>query len=184
MQTDPKQKAALLEEAVKRVPNDAHYLTVLGAFRLSQGDAQTASADFQKAQELSPENASAARGLALSLLAVGRSREASELLKPISANAGDENLRRLEAFGNWLADDQPPAQALLRGLQLLAKGDADLAWRTLGELPELDHNPTHTEAILLATQFFTAARPISRRNVFARQSPIGAKLSDWSNRTS
>ncbi|HMZ22939.1 MAG TPA: tetratricopeptide repeat protein, partial [Blastocatellia bacterium] len=145
---------ALLEEAVKRVPNDAHYLTVLGAFRLSQGDAQTASADFQKAQELSPENASAARGLALSLLAVGRSREASELLKPISANAGDENLRRLEAFGNWLADDQPPAQALLRGLQLLAKGDADLAWRTLGELPELDHNPTHTEAILLATQFF------------------------------
>ncbi len=153
-QTDPKQKLALMEEAVRRMPNDARYLTALGAFRLSQGNTEAASPDFQKARELSPENAFAVRGLALSLLAGGRSREAVELLKPISANARDENLRRLEAFGNWLADDQPPAQALLRGLQLLAKGDADLAWRTLGELPALDHNPTHAEAILLATQFF------------------------------
>lgn len=151
LQTDPKQKLALLEEAVRRVPDDARCLTVLGAFRLSQGDAQTARADFQKAIELAPNDNFAARGIALSLLAIGRSREAVELLKPIPK---DEALRRLEAAANWLGDDQPPAQSLLRGLQLLAKGDADLARRVLADLPLPDHNPTHVEAILLATQFF------------------------------
>ena len=80
LQADPKQQLALLEEAVRRVPDDARYLTALGAFRLSQGDAQTALSDFQKAGELAPNDNFVARGLALSLLAIGRSREAVELL--------------------------------------------------------------------------------------------------------
>lgn len=152
--SDPSQKLAALEEVVKRAPAEARYLVALGACRLAQGNAESAFADFQKADELSPEDKLTTRAFALGLLATGRSREADELLKGIPAESRDENQRRLAALSDWLANDHPPAQLLLRGLRHLAKGETELAREALAELPALDHNPTQVEAGLLATQFF------------------------------
>ena len=119
---------------------------------------KAAFADFQKADELSPEDKLTTRAFALGLLATGRSREADELLKRIPAELRDESQRRLSSLSAWLADDQPPsaglAEPLLRGLRHLAKGETEAAREALGELPALDHNPTHAEAMLIATQFF------------------------------
>jgi len=152
--SDPAQKLAALEEVVKRAPAEARYLVALGACRLAQGNAEAAFANFQKADELSPEDKLTTRAFALGLLANGRSREADELLKRIPAESRDESQRRLAALSAWLADDQAPPQSLLRGLRHLAKGETEAAREALGELPALDHNPTLAEAMLIATQFF------------------------------
>ncbi|MEK7830313.1 MAG: tetratricopeptide repeat protein, partial [Acidobacteriota bacterium] len=156
--TNPQQKLAALEDAVKRAPNETRYLVALGACRLSQGNAPAAFADFQKADELSPGDKLATRAFAVGLLANERAHEAADLLKQNSAESRDENNRRLAAISDWLAGNEiqvgsTTSQSLLLGLSHLAKND-EQAQTVLATLPAIDHNPTRNEAALLATQFF------------------------------
>ena len=104
--TNPQQKLAALEDAVKRAPNETRYLVALGACRLSQGNAPAAFADFQKADELSPGDKLATRAFAVGLLANERAHEAADLLKQNSAESRDENNRRLAAISDWLAGNE------------------------------------------------------------------------------
>lgn len=170
---DPQQTLAALEDAAKYAPAEARYLVALGACRLSQGNAEASFANLQKAHELAPENNLATRAFAIGLLAIGRASDAHELLNRIPAETRDEPQRRLTAFSDWLVNDQPPGQSLLRGRRHLAKGETEPAQEALAELPALDHNPSHAEATLLATQFFYSGAANFQAQRFSEA------LADW-----
>jgi predicted AlkP superfamily phosphohydrolase/phosphomutase/Tfp pilus assembly protein PilF len=63
----------------------ATYHTNLGALVLNRGEPERAEAEFRRALEIRPDHAEAADGLARSLLAQGRSREARLLLERLLA---------------------------------------------------------------------------------------------------
>jgi tetratricopeptide (TPR) repeat protein len=154
--TDPQQRLATLERAVKSAPTESRYRVALGAQRLLLGQVEAAFAEFQKADELSPDDKLATRAFALGLLANGRAREAGELLKQKSEKLNDQHSRRLADLadlfsGSKLNSDSHP---LLSGLSHLAQNEISSAQNALAELPMFDHNPTRDEAALLAAQFF------------------------------
>ncbi len=156
---DPQQKLSALENAVKYAPAESRYLLALGAQQLLLGQTEAAFATFQKAHEISPGDKLATRAIALGLLANGRAREAGDLLKSNPTETRDEPCRRLSVISDWLSGSEPNfnqtlSQPLLSGLRHLAQNENDQAKTDLATLPPIDHNPTRTEAALLATQFF------------------------------
>ncbi|MEP7341990.1 MAG: tetratricopeptide repeat protein [Acidobacteriota bacterium] len=155
--TDPQQKLAALEDAVKLAPQEPRYTVALGACRLLQQKADEAYADFQRAYELSP-NKLTAQARALGLLATGRNGEAAALLNQSPAEWNDYHQHLLAALSQWpdgeTAEGSSLSQPLLRGLHHLAKGEPEKAREALALLPVLDRNPSRAETLLIAAQFF------------------------------
>src|SRR5580704_10226317 len=69
----------LLESVLCRAQEDAQILIRSGKAALEAGDLGHASADFEKARQLAPENLEANRGLLLTYLEAGRLREAEAI---------------------------------------------------------------------------------------------------------
>jgi tetratricopeptide (TPR) repeat protein len=159
--SDPKQKLADLEEAVKIAPGEHRYLLARGAALLSMGRAEAAFADFQKADEMRPGDGLILRAFALGLLANGRAPQAKELLERMPADNRDTGWHRIATLCGMIGglDAQVPGAArdrfpLLIGLSQLARGESDAAGRQFSEISALNHNPSDAEAVMMATQIF------------------------------
>jgi hypothetical protein len=163
---DLEQRRNAVEEAVRLAPAEVRYRLTLGICRLLTGDAAGAYADFQKADELHPNDPLITRAFALGLLATGRAREATGVLGSWPRESRDETWYRLNALCNLAEGNaeiaalisgnlkSPFAAPLLKSLSNLAAGDTAAAQAALEQLPSIDHNPTQAEAAMLATQLY------------------------------
>jgi len=163
---DLEQRRTALEEAVRLAPAEVRYRLALGICRLLTGDTAGAYADFQKADELHPNDPLITRAFALGLLATGRAREATGVLGSWPRESRDETWYRLNALCNLAEGNaeiaalisgnlkSPFAALLLKSLSNLAAGDTVAAQTALEQLPAIDHNPTQSEAAMLATQLY------------------------------
>jgi tetratricopeptide (TPR) repeat protein len=159
--TDPKQKLADLDEAVKYAPEEIRYRIAIGACRLLLGQSEAARSDFEKAEELRPGDAFATRAFTLGLLATGHAREAGDLLNQWPEDRRDEGWRRLVALQRLSGGEVGQqlvalndSDHLLGGLSHLSRGENDRAREKLATLPAMYHNPSRAEAAQIATQFF------------------------------
>jgi tetratricopeptide (TPR) repeat protein len=163
---DLEQRRAALEEAVRLAPAEVRYRLTLGLCRLLTGDAAAAYSDFQKADEMHPNDPMITRAFALGLLATGRAHEATGVLGSWPRESRDETWYRLNALCNLAEGNaeiavlisgnlkSPFAAPLVKSLSNLAAGDTAAAQAALDQLPAIDHNPTNSEAAMLATQLY------------------------------
>ena len=163
---DLEQRRVALEEAVRLAPAEVRYRLTLGVCRLLTGDTAGAYADFQKADEMHPNDPLITRAFALGLLATGRAREATGVLGSWPRESRDETWYRLNALCNLAEGNaeiaalisgnlkSPFAAPLLKSLSNLAAGDTAAAQVALEQLPAIDYNPTNSEAAMLATQLY------------------------------
>jgi tetratricopeptide (TPR) repeat protein len=161
-----KQRQTALEEAARLAPAETRYRLALGVCRLLTGDTAGAYADFQKADEMRPNDPAITRAFALGLLATARAREATGVLGSWPRENRDETWYRLNALCNLAEGNaeiaslisgnlkSPFASPLLKSLSNLAAGDTAAAQATLDQLPAIDHNPTQAEAAMLAMQLY------------------------------
>ncbi len=163
---DLEQRRGALEEAVRLAPAEVRSRLTLGVCRLLTGDTAGAYADFQKADEMHPNDPLITRAFALGLLATGRAREATGVLGSWPRESRDETWYRLNALCNLAEGNaeiaalisgnlkSPFAALLVKSLSNLAAGDTAAAQSALDQLPAIDHNPTNSEAAMLATQLY------------------------------
>ena len=160
-----------LEQADKLSLTEYRYVLALGVFELLNGKAEQALITFQRAQTMSPDNSLTERAVNLGLLILGRTREVKDRLKQPSDGKLEPSLQGIASirellFGNSNNSDGNDQKDDLRNnvvglknnliatLRILDAGDLERATKKLTSLPQIDHNPTDSEAAVLATQFF------------------------------
>jgi len=175
-------EADTLETAAQRTPGDPAAWLRLGQARRRQGDLPRALAAFAQAEQLSPNNAEARVGMALTFLSQGRVADARLALFPVQDQAAPLAVLGLadlhegkgrEAQGHLQAalargPNLAPARALL-ALAYLTQNDVPDAGKTAREAVRLEPNSAQTEGTLAMTLFFAgqgkAAQIAARRAV-------------------
>jgi Flp pilus assembly protein TadD len=123
---DPSGAVKLYRAAYLADPKDPHNLQRMGQAFLDMNSPMSAEQAFRGALMLAPDDVSAKRGMALSLLAEGRAAEALPLLQQLAANSTDPRLLRAEGTALDMLGRQTEAQATYRKALSYAPIDADL----------------------------------------------------------
>ena len=123
---DPSGAVKLYRAAYLADPNDPHNLQRMGQAFLDMNSPMSAEQAFRGALMLAPDDVSAKRGMALSLLAEGRAAEALPLLQHLAGNSTDPRLLRAEGTALDMLGRQTEAQAIYRKALSYAPVDADL----------------------------------------------------------
>jgi Flp pilus assembly protein TadD len=123
---DPSGALKLYRAAYLADPKDPHNLQRMGQAFLDLNSPMRAEQAFRGALMLAPDDVSAKRGMALSLLAEGRAGEALPLLQQLAANSTDPRLLRAEGTAFDMLGRPAEAQAIYRKALGYAPIDADL----------------------------------------------------------
>lgn len=123
---DPSGALKLYRAAYLADPKDPHNLQRMGQAFLDLNSPMSAEQAFRGALMLAPDDGSAKRGMALSLLAEGRAAEALPLLQQLAANSTDPRLLRAEGTAFDMLGRPAEAQAIYRKALGYAPIDADL----------------------------------------------------------
>ena len=123
---DPSGALKLYRAAYLADPKDPHNLQRMGQAFLDLNSPMRAEQAFRGALMLAPDDVSAKRGMALSLLAEGRAGEALPLLQQLAADSTDPRLLRAEGTAFDMLGRPAEAQAIYRKALGYAPIDADL----------------------------------------------------------
>ena len=123
---DPAGAVKLYRAAYLADPSDPHNLQRMGQAFLDMNAPMSAEQAFRGALMLAPDDVTAKRGMALSLLAEGRAAEALPLLQQLAAHSTDPRLLRAEGTALDMLGRQTEAQAIYRKALSYAPIDADL----------------------------------------------------------
>lgn len=179
--TDPVQKNAFLEEAIKRSPAEAGYLFTAGATALVQGNPKLALDRFQKVHQLAPGNRLMERAQLTAWLVAGQTREVRDFLRRLTPEQTTPTHQRIEFLRSALTGGleptatQPakPIQAkksksaadtpfspletpVFSGWTALLQGNEPEALAQFTNLPVVTHSLSGTEAAVLGSQSFYA----------------------------
>ncbi|HMW00676.1 MAG TPA: hypothetical protein PKE58_11095 [Acidobacteriota bacterium] len=179
--TDPVQKNAFLDEALKRSPADAGYLFTAGATALVQGNPKLALDRFQKVHQLAPGNRLLERAQLTAWLVAGQTREVRDVLRRLTPEQTTPAHQRIEFLRSALTGGleptatQPakPVQAkkskstadtpfsaletpVFSGWTALLQGNEPEALTQFTNLPVVTHSLSGAEAAVLGSQSFYA----------------------------
>ncbi|MBI4749326.1 MAG: tetratricopeptide repeat protein [Acidobacteria bacterium] len=179
--TDPVQKNAFLEEAIKRSPADAGYLFTAGATALVQGNPKLALDRFQRVHQLAPGNRLMERAQLTAWLVAGQTREVRDFLRRLTPEQTTPTHQRIEFLRSALTGGLEPTTTqpvkpvqtkkskpttdtafstletpVFSGWTALLQGNEPEALTQFANLPVITHHLSKTEAAVLGSQSFYA----------------------------